>query len=361
MLALAIPRKLHLHAPVLLGVDLVARRTHHHRRLRSLDDRLRRRACRPEPRFDIDGLDGHRHAVAAAAAGGVLIRDDRMLGPDNHIFRRIEGILRVVGEPELRPRPQPAAIGARAMVSLEPHLGLGQAQVCHLRDAVGCQHLRFRRVVEYLESRMRVGSRLARRLQQRLAWLLEVKIGGRVDARLHGLFHRPAIDRIRGGPRAPRLLKPDLVVAGRRLEGGGVIGKHHGVLAVLMLEEIKNPGGLHQPAQEVEIRLPILHAVLERLILAGERQLVIAETMPLGDRFEDLLDGFVLKDAAIGRAAQEPEPGLQPQLVAEELPRGLRRAGRLLAGADKAGHQAIEGARGACARESYLHRHRLSE
>src|ERR1700693_4415481 len=110
-----------------------------------------------------------------------------------------------------------------------------------------------------------------------------------------------------------------------------------------MREEIRDPGALEQTAEEIQIRLAVLHAILERLVVAREQQPVVAEIMPLDDRLEYLLDGLVLKDAAIGGAAQEPEPRLQPQLIAVQLPRGLSHAGGLLAGANEACDQPIEG------------------
>src|SRR5437660_896050 len=48
LLAVAVPRELHLHAPVLVGVDLIACWTHHHGGLRPGHVRLGRGARRPE-------------------------------------------------------------------------------------------------------------------------------------------------------------------------------------------------------------------------------------------------------------------------------------------------------------------------
>src|SRR4051794_10437572 len=68
LLPVAVPVELHLHAAVLVGIDLVAGRTDDHRGLRTLDERLRRRAPRPE-------LLAARHrderaAILAAAPAG---------------------------------------------------------------------------------------------------------------------------------------------------------------------------------------------------------------------------------------------------------------------------------------------------
>src|SRR5205085_12102192 len=56
-LAFAVPEKLHLHAAVLIRVDLFARRSHHHRRLRAVHHRVRRHARRPERRVERNALE----------------------------------------------------------------------------------------------------------------------------------------------------------------------------------------------------------------------------------------------------------------------------------------------------------------
>src|SRR4029453_5346993 len=56
-LAVAIPVKLNPHAPVLVGVDLLARWSPDHRRLRPVDERLFRHAHRPERHVVGDGFE----------------------------------------------------------------------------------------------------------------------------------------------------------------------------------------------------------------------------------------------------------------------------------------------------------------
>ena len=50
----------------------------------------------------------------------------------------------------------------------------------------------------------------------------------------------------------------------------GVVGHHHLVVAVGVLEEIVNSFLLHQAAGEVEIGFAVLHAVIALIVGAGD-------------------------------------------------------------------------------------------
>src|SRR6185312_4739409 len=83
----------------------------------------------------------------------------------------------------------------------------------------------------------------------------------------------------------------------------------HDVLGRGMLEKIEDAFPLEQPAEEVEIRLAVLHAVLEIAVGAVEAQVEVAESRLLADILEDRRHALLLKDAAVRRSRQEPEPG----------------------------------------------------
>ena len=75
-----------------------------------------------------------------------------------------------------------------------------------------------------------------------------------------------------------------------------------------MLEKIENAILFHQPGYEVEARLAVLDAVITRLVRCLQRIGKIVEPQIRKDRLDDVGNGLVLKDAAIGGARQKPHP-----------------------------------------------------
>src|SRR5665213_2356413 len=82
-----------------------------------------------------------------------------------------------------------------------------------------------------------------------------------------------------------------------------------------MLEVIVNAQVLHQTADEVEIGFAVLDAVLQGSIGPGQAVLKISEAMILEDFFNNVGNRHLLKDAAIRRAGQEPQPGNQGGMI----------------------------------------------
>ncbi len=111
------------------------------------------------------------------------------------------------------------------------------------------------------------------------------------------------------------------------------VAQNHGVIAVVVLEEIKDAELLHQPGNEVEVGLPVLNAILQLVVRAGEAALVLDSAI-VEDRLDDLGDILVMEDPAIGVAGQKPELGHHLQFVAGHV--------ALFAGAGKVAHDAIE-------------------
>jgi hypothetical protein len=70
-LAVTVPMELHLHARVLVGVDLLALRSHDHRGLRTMHDGLVSLACRAERRAQIDSLDRTTEFLVRVGHAGV--------------------------------------------------------------------------------------------------------------------------------------------------------------------------------------------------------------------------------------------------------------------------------------------------
>lgn len=104
-------------------------------------------------------------------------------------------------------------------------------------------------------------------------------------------------------------------VADDRAVGRLGVGQDHGVLAVLVFEEIRDPVFFHQAPAEIVVRLAVLDAVVDRIVALGEIFPVVGKIMLAENLGNDLRSGLVLEDAAIGVFRQEPEPGPQREPV----------------------------------------------
>ena len=91
-------------------------------------------------------------------------------------------------------------------------------------------------------------------------------------------------------------------------------------------EEVEDADFLHQAADEVQRRFPVLHAELELgIISARHRHLVVGEPESLEDLLDDLRDVEVLKDATVRAVAQIPKPGHQPRAILAQIAADHRR------------------------------------
>jgi len=113
-----------------------------------------------------------------------------------------------------------------------------------------------------------------------------------------------------------------------------VVRQHQGVLVLLVAEVVEDPFLFHQPGDEIEIRLPVLHAVLAFLVGALEVQGIVGEAQVGEHLLDNLGNRLVLEDAAIGGPGEEPEPGDDLGVVAA--------VARLPAPGQKSAHEAVE-------------------
>src|SRR5262249_31685590 len=128
LLPLAVPEELHLHAPVLVDVDLLALGTDDDRGLRAVDPRRRRLQPRTELHLRVD---------QRVAAGDLRprTRTARMVGAGvelvvsgDHQVLLVLIVAREVGEREQPPRAQPSRVAPRLddlevdLLLLEPDL-----------------------------------------------------------------------------------------------------------------------------------------------------------------------------------------------------------------------------------------------
>ena len=95
----------------------------------------------------------------------------------------------------------------------------------------------------------------------------------------------------------------------------GRVGDDHLVAAVGMGEEVIDPLFLHEPAGEVEVGLAVLDAVVAWFV--GPLELVV-DAQASEDLLEDVGNGDLLEDPALGLPGQQPELGDDLRLVAGE-------------------------------------------
>src|SRR5215471_14668583 len=99
------------------------------------------------------------------------------------------------------------------------------------------------------------------------------------------------------------------VLLGDRLERLVVVAQYQDVPIGLMAKEIKDAKLLHPAGYEGQCCLAVLDAEVEWLVAAGQpTHLVIGEPVFTEDRFDDLWNRLLLKDAAVGCTAQKPQP-----------------------------------------------------
>ena len=81
------------------------------------------------------------------------------------------------------------------------------------------------------------------------------------------------------------------------------------MLLLFIFEEVKDPLVLHQPGDEVERRLAILHAIVARSVISLETETEVRKPVKREYGLDDLGNRLLLKDPAVGGSRQEPKPG----------------------------------------------------
>src|SRR5262245_24273899 len=305
-LALAVPVELDLHAAVLVGEDLLAGRPDDRRGLHAYDDRGVRATSRTVGHGGGDALElvgvGDRGGAAArpvALARAVLARGEEVAAVERLRHARA---LRPHAERESR---RERACGARAATE-DPGRVLLLLADPHDLVVPGARHGAGRMVVD-LVGAVVVAGRGRRQVQGRL---LEVVVGrGPLAGPDLLLLREPGDDVLFLG--GGRLL---LHEANGRQDGAGdvsagVIGEDERVLALLVIEEEADALLLEEAGDEVVVGLAVLHAVLARIVGAGQLEAVVAEPVLAEELLQDVRHGLALEDAAVGGPGEEPEPG----------------------------------------------------
>src|SRR5262249_19971018 len=123
---------------------------------------------------------------------------------------------------------------------------------------------------------------------------------------------------------------PEIVAGGflfrTRIVSCGIVRENEDMFAILMFEVIADAFFFHQPGNEIEVCLAILHAIIARREISIQPKFEILKLQVRENLLDDVGDGLVLKNPAIGGARQEPQPRNHLRSVGREAPilRALR-------------------------------------
>ncbi|MCY1480109.1 hypothetical protein D9M68_135630 [compost metagenome] len=315
-LVMPVPVEVHLDPAVLVGPDLFAAGPDHQRSLRTLDDGPWRGGLRAE------GLAGV-HAVQFALellgqivqAGLVGVLMDAITGADHQILAVLVGAL-VATEFEQVSRAQATGVAAQ-LHALE--LGVdGFDAGARIVLAVLALHV-FAGVVVQRVVGVAVGARHRGAHLQARRRALEVVIVQRQGAGLHLAGQLPVEEVIALAHLQVRRVVGHRGVAVDAGVGAIGVGEHQHVAVLLVAEVVVDAFLLHQPTDEVEAALAVLHAVFPLAVAGAQAVLEIGEAQVAEDLLDDVRHRAVLEDAAVRGPREQPEPGAQHHLVAGEL------------------------------------------
>src|SRR6202011_999310 len=94
------------------------------------------------------------------------------------------------------------------------------------------------------------------------------------------------------------------------------VGNDHFMTALAVLKKIIDPLLFHQPAREIEICLTVLDTVFPWLILAAKLEVSIESFQHF---FEDVRNGFLLKNPALSPPGQKPDFGDNLRVITCEV------------------------------------------
>lgn len=303
-LAVAVPVEFHLHASEVVHVDFLAFGAHDDGGLRALHDRLGGDARQPELLLRINGLKGAMDGEFAGLAGFVLaVGKGVVAGGDEP--GTVLVLSRMAFQLELAADLDAAGVGGGIddlvlglkFLDAEPGVGF----------AFGL-FLVFARVVEDFPFGTEALGGCGGLGLEGGTGFFKVEIGEGVDAGLELLPDVPAGDVLATG--VARLLGAErnfLVTFGRDV-AGEVIDEDNLMLVGAVPPEVVDAFLFHEAADEVEVRLPVLHAVNPGLVTGLEMIDDIGESVFLEHGLDDVRDGLVLEDTAIRGAGEEPDP-----------------------------------------------------
>ena len=121
----------------------------------------------------------------------------------------------------------------------------------------------------------------------------------RYFAEVNGALQRQTRDLVLVGDRAPLRGHASAFLPRAWLMGTCVVGDHENMLAIGMLEEIKDALLFEQSGHEVEVALLILNAILPRFVRLRAANLEIGIGQSVEDLLRDIEHAHALEDLAV--------------------------------------------------------------
>ena len=323
--AVAVPVELDFNAAEFVGVDLLACGAHHDGGLGALDHRLGGGAWLAIGLFAVQGGEAAGVDILhlRRQPGGVGVRLQFVGGGHDKVFPVLV-LARKFDQLEQ------AAHGEAAGVGLSLNLLVFRLKFFDARPNVSfaVAGLRvFAGVVKDFHLGAHMASRNGRFHQQVGLGALEIVVIEGINAGLDLLRHGPLVDVVLFTAQVlVRREKGYFFVAGKRFVGTDRIGQHERVFVFFVFEIVVDALLLHEPAGEVEIGFAVLDAVGPLAISAAERFFEIREAEVPKHLLDDIRNGHILKDPAVGRPGQEPQPGMHSGCVEAEIAQGARQA-----------------------------------
>ncbi len=255
MLAEPVPEELDLHASVLVRVDLLSGRPHHHRRLRAVHAGPSAASRRPVGSGRRDAHEGVVVLRARRFPRAVVARLGSMRYVQEEVLLVRVGAV-VLLERELVSAHERAAV-ACAADHLPPPRALFEQELRVARTLVQLQ-VRTGIVVDLLPL---VGLRRRLEVQGRPR---EVVVTKRDLAEVHGGLQRDRGHHVLVLPGTLLDRHTRGVLPRTGLAGAIQVRQNERVRVLRVLEEVEDALFLEQAGHEVEVRLPVLHAVLTR-------------------------------------------------------------------------------------------------
>ena len=319
-----VPVELHFHPAILVGVDRLAVRSDHGSRLGTAGHRPGRDARRAPGRVSRrrQDLDHHRLLRRAVAARHITLRIHPIGHAGDQVFL-VEPIQRVLVQFQDLPAGQLDGVADAAVMTplglLRQHRRLGQGRVAVVVGEVGVVVVDLGLVGRRRGARRRLSGvrdaplvlgRLGRsverrRLQRVVALHLGLRLG-EVEVAERRLALGPGHDGL--GPAPDPVIHPGLlrrsvlhiVVAAVGMRSA-IVAQHHDVAAVAMVEEVVDALLLHQPRDEGEVALAVLHAIVA-LGVGALLQLAEIDVLAMAlveHRLDDLHRRLLLEDDGI--------------------------------------------------------------
>ena len=316
-LAVAVPVEDHFDPAIFVGVDLFALGTRHDGGLAAVD----RRPCRllRGAVGDFGRETVEVRIVGEAFAGGALAEHLGLAAGVCHLGQQaalveVVAVVLVQGEVVAGLEAHAVAIALAAFAGrlqgLQVDLGALPTQV---RVVVAA------RVAVDLQVAIHPGAGVALQVEVGFFEVI-VAVGDRAGAVFQAVHVGEDVVLIGRGAGGAVVDEPR--VAGDGREDIVVVAHHQDVVLLAVFEEEADPLLFEQAADEVELRLPVLHAVVtDRVAFAQHEAVVFPREARLSeDLFDNLLDIHVLKNPAVAAVLQIPEPGHQGGGVAGEAP-----------------------------------------